>query len=593
MSLKPGILALAAKLQESADALSSGDISARLRDTIQDHFRGSQTWGYFIDYFGDGESGDVVYSDSSDTKRAPYSISGGEGTAAKCVIDFDKAEDVVPRTVYEVEQDEDDHYAAMESALKSEGAYTSLPLYERFVSKKERDEASAEDFAGKGKSFPILKREDVMAAARSIGRAGAGNKGPSAIKARIIAIAKRKGWTSELPKAWQTDDMKESDRRAREAKKKADCADCSGSGECQACNGTGYDAGVDADEAKRGGTADGLRLVESAGEFDAGLIRVSEASRTSYPIKLISPGTGSTAHYPAAVLERDGPKVFKKGTLMFWNHPTMAEESARPEGDLNNLAAIMTSDARWEANGPKGPGLYAEAKVMADYAQRVEERAPSIGLSIRAGGRSDGTTIDGKPVLKSLTYAESVDYVTKAGRGGLALAEAARNAGILSDERGDVDMTEAEVQKLVESAIKSATQPLRERALRGDATVIGYRILNGVDLPEVSKRRVIEACLKAIPGTDNALDEQKFGELVIAEARSEAAYLNQISGGRTVVGMGLPAATAAASQTNVREAEIASDKEEAAREYETFRSLGMSEAAARHAVERGGLKVVA
>jgi hypothetical protein len=50
---------------------------------------------------------------------------------------------------------------------------------------------------------------------------------------------------------------------------------------------------------------------------------------------------------------------------MFWNHPTQAEESARPEGNLDQLAAIITSPARYEANGVKGPGLYAEAKVMA------------------------------------------------------------------------------------------------------------------------------------------------------------------------------------------------------------------------------------
>ena len=44
------------------------------------------------------------------------------------------------------------------------------------------------------------------------------------------------------------------------------------------------------------------RRIESAGGF-LSEIPLREA-RTNYPIKLISPGTGSTAHYPAAVLER-------------------------------------------------------------------------------------------------------------------------------------------------------------------------------------------------------------------------------------------------------------------------------------------------
>ena len=78
-----------------------------------------------------------------------------------------------------------------------------IPLVERFVSKAERDTMDEGDFAGKGKSFPIAKPGDIMAAVHSMGRAGSGNYGPAALKARIIAIAKKKGWTKYLPKAWR------------------------------------------------------------------------------------------------------------------------------------------------------------------------------------------------------------------------------------------------------------------------------------------------------------------------------------------------------------------------------------------------------
>ena len=77
-------------------------------------------------------------------------------------------------------------------------------------------------------------------------------------------------------------------------------------------------------------------------------------------------------------------KVFKAGTQMFWNHDTDNEESQRPEGDLNRLAAVTTTDARWEEAGKDGPGLYATAKVFSDYADKVKEMGPHIGLSIRA-----------------------------------------------------------------------------------------------------------------------------------------------------------------------------------------------------------------
>ena len=66
-------------------------------------------------------------------------------------------------------------------------------------------------------------------------------------------------------------------------------------------------------------------------------------------------GRGTSGYYPAEVLERDGPKVFPAGTKNFWNHQTDAEEAARPEGDLRDLASVLTEDAHFENNGPTGP----------------------------------------------------------------------------------------------------------------------------------------------------------------------------------------------------------------------------------------------
>lgn len=74
----------------------------------------------------------------------------------------------------------------------------------RDISTETRDDAKASDCAGKNKSFPILKPEDVSAAAKAIGRAGAGNYSADKLKANIIRIAKRKGasFVAKLPKAW-------------------------------------------------------------------------------------------------------------------------------------------------------------------------------------------------------------------------------------------------------------------------------------------------------------------------------------------------------------------------------------------------------
>jgi len=73
----------------------------------------------------------------------------------------------------------------------------------RDIKQAERDAADTSDFAGPGRTYPILKEADIAAAAHLIGKAA----NPDKVKARIIAIAKRKGWTSSLPDAWKTENQ--------------------------------------------------------------------------------------------------------------------------------------------------------------------------------------------------------------------------------------------------------------------------------------------------------------------------------------------------------------------------------------------------
>jgi hypothetical protein len=422
-----------------------------------------------------------------------------------------------------------------------------LPLYERFIPKSARAAAPSGSFAGKGKSFPILKPEDVQAAVHAIGRAGPENYSADVLKKNIIRIAKEKGWSSSLPKAWQ------------------------GGGD----DATGKEAIQDAKT--------GLRLVESAA-FVSDIPLQEAAVRTDYPIRIITPGTGTSAHYTAAMLQKEAAK-FKPGTLMFWNHPTAAEEAARPEGNLDHLAAITTSQGEWRADGAKGPGIYANAKVMADYAEKVAERAPHIGISIRAGGHADGESrIDGKPVLKEFSYIESVDYVTKAGRGGLALAEAARGAGLLTEAaRGaatqteEVSMTDAEVKLLKESvaANTAITEALQLKETRREAIAEGAKTLRDVALPAQAKEYIIESVLRnPLPLKDGALDTVKLTEAVNAEASRFAAATGQA---QRVTGMGV----AATVDTKEAERRAAAAKDQDAEDLRVFESLmdGNKEAA--------------
>ena len=108
-------------------------------------------------------------------------------------------------------------------------------------------------------------------------------------------------------------------------------------------------------------------------------------------------------------------------------------------------------------------------------------------------------------------------------------------------------MTEAEVKKLIESAVASAVAAvkapvslLEARAIRGDAMVEANKIMGGMSLHESAKARVIDTVTRegAIPVKDGQVDLEKFKPLVIAEAQREGAYLAQVVGSGRVVGMG-------------------------------------------------------
>ncbi len=142
------------------------------------------------------------------------------------------------------------------------------------------------------------------------------------------------------------------------------------------------------------------RLVESATAT-----RVGEAV---FEACLIDVGQGSSGYYPASTLqEAAGSKVFRAGTQCYIDHPTQSETYERPERSLKDLAGALETDAVFRDNG-----LWSRVRVFSSHRDFITERASTIGLSIRADGEVDGTTVT------KLTRVHSVDFVTRAGRGG-------------------------------------------------------------------------------------------------------------------------------------------------------------------------------
>jgi hypothetical protein len=179
-------------------------------------------------------------------------------------------------------------------------------------------------------------------------------------------------------------------------------------------------------------------------------------------IQFISPGWGSSGYYSTEVLEQaatDG--VIPAGTHMYADHPTEAEDIERPVRSIKDLMAVTTEAAHVSDDG----ALVGEVQVVPAWRDLVETVKDSIGVSIRGSatdiveGEAEGRTggvIEGlvAPVL-------SVDFVTRAGRGGKVLqviesAAANRRAIGRGIEEATVNDTREALQTLLRDAHATA-----------------------------------------------------------------------------------------------------------------------------------------
>lgn len=233
-------------------------------------------------------------------------------------------------------------------------------------------------------------------------------------------------------------------------------------------------------------------------------------------VKLIQPGWGSMAYYPEAVIKRDGPNVFKKGTHMMWNHATATEEADRPEGDLNDLAAVLTKDAYWLDNGPKGAGLYSEAKVFSDYSTQVAEKGSNIGVSINAYIQAHQGSMDGREgrIADKFVHAFSADFVTKAGAGGAPIVPVQESATVRDKVKEDSSMTEAEIKAMqdknaeLEKQVRESQSKMAEMQNQQNRTLAVATVGNALKEAGINfNQKVLERACHDPKMTDGKVDE--------------------------------------------------------------------------------------
>lgn len=175
-------------------------------------------------------------------------------------------------------------------------------------------------------------------------------------------------------------------------------------------------------------------------------------------VEFITPGWGSSGYYSPEVLEQAAADVvIPKGTHMYADHPTDNEDHERPGRSIKDLMAVTTEDARLSDTG----SLVGEVQVVPAWKDLVETVRDHIGVSIRgsatdivegeAEGRRGGI-IEGlvAPVL-------SVDFVTRAGRGGKVLQvleSAAANHRAL--DHGVEEATVNDTREALQAALRDA-----------------------------------------------------------------------------------------------------------------------------------------
>lgn len=327
-------------------------------------------------------------------------------------------------------------------------------------------------------------------------------------------------------------------------------------------------------------------LADEVPMIEATARALAEAGKAE--IVVIKPGWGSSGYYPAAVLQRDGPKAFPAGTHMYWNHPTASERRERPERDVHELAATFAEDSAWRDAGKDGPALYANVDVLNQWTPHLKELAPHIGNSVFGNGKGHMGVAEGRrgfifdSIIPSPT--NSVDFVTHAGAGGkvLSLIEAARAgapvpgpAGVAPPPAPPTGEEDSMPEPQTPSTPTNPEDPFNDRAveevavlrsqlaahqrqlLEYAASEITTRVFTEDHLPADSRPRVAERLVPAaFTNADGELDRERFAAAAHEAAMDEMGYLSRVRAASGITGMGASASRSAETTAEMAEAAL-------------------------------------
>jgi len=246
-------------------------------------------------------------------------------------------------------------------------------------------------------------------------------------------------------------------------------------------------------------------------------------------ITIIKPGfnAGKGRYYPPETLARD--KDIFRGAKMFADHPTEADDRARPERSIRDWVGSLVGEVFVGAGG----ALQSAFNVVEPWFEsklntlRDKDMMKEIGTSINAIGSASDATIEGTKtkLIERLIRARSVDFVTEPGAGGgIAVYESA-------DPTVDIDLIDAaqirerrpDIVRLIESEVEAKNKQEAKKLMESEAEVKSLKESNETLTKEVTelKAKITEADKAKAKAEAQALIKEAIAKTTLPDAAKE------------------------------------------------------------------------
>lgn len=236
--------------------------------------------------------------------------------------------------------------------------------------------------------------------------------------------------------------------------------------------------------------------------------------------RLIASGVSLNGkYYSGEMLESTGSAAFPVGTLVHADHQTWVEAYDRPEKSVNTIIGAIATEPKLDTvDGVEG--LYANVEFTEEWAPRVEQIAPFVGLSISTQYVADETAEreDGVVTVAALVPfpTNSVDLVTVPGAKGKLLRALESFSKPHNVEKVKKAMTAEEIDALA-TALANKLSVTNDDVSEKDS----------VDVEEVAEAMIAAGLPK--PAREAAFRRIRSGESVKDAIAGEENYMKSLS----------------------------------------------------------------